>query len=542
MSNICYMHPVAMAGAETIVSATFDVTSGALCFGSLHDILQGAAAAIQIAPSPRPRRGGTVMFQPMVHNVGAKTGTWNAYTLLDVNTSSVQGWFAAHVEVDPVKEVAKILCVAGSPYEYEHGSTMNTDKTKEEGVFVINRYDWGMVREKDEFPNEAQEGEADILANGNSLGLVDYSHATSYVQEWTQRKPSQRGASPNGMWMYIPYAEYMFGRFGFDEEYTQARSFLFFTARTNFFSTKFPGQENPLRKYETELERFQRGLREGKDYSGIEDIRKLYDYLPLEDENVIHIFPIPPPDLEQLGPYPISEHVLKAEDIEALRVYRTPKADYEMKLRQARPPLPEDMVQLILAGYDSKIAEFPDEWKDPTYDLLNELVLSYLEHFILAVFPLHGSMSTIGAAMFPKNGHIRRFQDLHIDTDLYSLFTKSLEMPVPGFDAAAVGSRIRDFLSQRAGEINALPDVLDPEMVIQGITRVVAYLVSQILKLSNNTALASEQPDRSKPAEGGYIVPSNIRMAVYYDPNLGPLIRYSAVYWSGRVPRSIMCE
>ncbi|KIN03348.1 hypothetical protein OIDMADRAFT_51317 [Oidiodendron maius Zn] len=517
-----------MASAETIVSATLDVTSGALCFGSLGDILQGAAAAIQVGPSPRPRGGGTVKYQPMVHNVGAKTGTWNAYTLFDVTPL---------VSRD---EITKILRVAGSPYEDEHGSTMNTDKTKEEGVFVINRYDWGMAREEDNFPDEAEE-EADILANGNSLGLVDYSHATSYVQAWTQRKPSQRGALSNGMWMYIPYAEYMFGRFGFEEEYTQLRSFLFFTARTNFFSTKFPGQENPLRKYETGLERFQRGLREGRDYSGIEDIHKLYDYLPLEDENVVHIFPIPPPDSEQLGPYPISEHVLKAEDIEALRVYRTPKADYEMKLRQSHPLLQEDAVQSILAGCDSKIAEFPDEWKDPTYDLLNELVLSYLEHFILTAFPLHGSIFTIGAAMFPKNGHIRRFEELHIDTDLYSLFTKSLELPVPGFDAAAVGSRIRDFLSQRAGEINASPDVLDPEMVIQGITRVVAYLVSLILNISNNSALARERPDRSKPAEGGYIVPSSIKMAVYYDADLGPLIRYSAVYWSGRVPRSTLC-
>lgn len=84
MSNICYTHPFAMASAETIVSATLDVTSGALCFGSLGDILQGAAAAIQVGPSPRPRGGGTVKYQPMVHNVGAKTGTWNAYTLFDV--------------------------------------------------------------------------------------------------------------------------------------------------------------------------------------------------------------------------------------------------------------------------------------------------------------------------------------------------------------------------------------------------------------------------------------------------------------------------
>jgi hypothetical protein len=194
-----------MASAQTIVSATCDVTSGAFCFGSLHDILQGAAAVIQIAPSPRPRLCGTVNYQPMVHNVGAKMGIWNAYTLLDTNTSSVQVWFAAHVEVDSVKGITKILRVAGLPYEYEPGFTKKTEK-KEEGVFVINRYDWGEVRMRDNFPNDTQEGKADILANGNSLFLVDYSHATSYVQEWIQRKPSQREASLNGMWMYIPHA------------------------------------------------------------------------------------------------------------------------------------------------------------------------------------------------------------------------------------------------------------------------------------------------------------------------------------------------
>jgi hypothetical protein len=89
-----------MAGAENIVNATFEVTSGALCFGSLHDILKGAAAPIQVAPSPRPRAGGTIKYQPMEHNVAAKSGAWNVYTLLDVNTSSVEGWFATHVDVD----------------------------------------------------------------------------------------------------------------------------------------------------------------------------------------------------------------------------------------------------------------------------------------------------------------------------------------------------------------------------------------------------------------------------------------------------------
>jgi hypothetical protein len=102
---------------------------------------------------------------------------------------------------------------------------MNSDKMKEAGVFMINRYDWGMNSEN-EFLNEAEKGEADTLANGNSLYLVDYSHATSYIEQWTQRKPSQRGALQNSIWMYIPKADYMFASFGFNQGYTGARSFL----------------------------------------------------------------------------------------------------------------------------------------------------------------------------------------------------------------------------------------------------------------------------------------------------------------------------
>lgn len=323
-----------MTSTESTISAPFDVTSGALCFGSLHDILEGAAAPIPTGPSPHPRRDGTAEDQPMVHNVRAKTGTWEAYALLDIKNFTVQGWFAAHAEVDPVKEIAKILHVAGSPFDYEPISTMNTDKTRKEGVFVINVDDWGMARGEDEFPNEVQEGDADNLVKWNSVGLVDHSHAASYVQEWIKQKPSQRGASPNGMWMYIPRAVRMFGRFGFNEEYTHARSFLFFVAQTNFFRTCFPWQENPIRRRETELERLRRGLLEGKDYSGIEELRMSNDN-GLVGENV----PVQPPDSQQLGPYAPSEHIMKAKDIEALRVYQISKADYERNLRLSQPPL-----------------------------------------------------------------------------------------------------------------------------------------------------------------------------------------------------------
>jgi hypothetical protein len=107
-------------------------------------------------------------------------------------------------------------------------------------------------------------------------------------------------------------------------------------------------------------------------------------------------------------------------------------------------------------------------------------------------------------------------------------------MPVLGFDVAAVGSRIRDFLFQRVGEIKASPDALDIVIVIQGTTRMVGNIGAQILNISNRGAFASEQPDRFRPAEGGYIVPLNIRRAVYHDLKLIPLLQYWAVLWSGR--------
>jgi hypothetical protein len=49
-----------------------------------------------------------------------------------------------------------------------------------------------------------------------------------------------------------------------------------------------------------------------------------------------------------------------------------------MKLRQVQPLPQEDRVQHMLAEHVSKTAEFPDGWKNSTYDLLNELVMSYL--------------------------------------------------------------------------------------------------------------------------------------------------------------------
>lgn len=189
----------------------------------------------------------------------------------------------------------------------------------------------------------------------------------------------------------------------------------------------------------------------------------------------------------------------------------------------------------LLAECERKPAEFPNELKDSTYDLLNELALSYLEQFILKAFPLDGSMATIGGVLFPRWGQVLPLQQYNLDTELYYRFINAHKMDVPGFDATAVGTRIWNFLSHRASGTRASPGALGPKLAIQGITRVVAYLLADILRRSSDWAIGSERSDPCKYVEGGYIVPSMIRLVVYRDVHLRPLFRYSAVFWSGRV-------
>ncbi|KAJ3456693.1 hypothetical protein MRS44_016716 [Fusarium solani] len=227
------------------ISCSFTVTSGALCFGTLSNMLQGAQALIQSPPTPSPRLTGTVVAHQFEHNVPAKNGTWNVYKLRDIDSPRVDGWFAAHQEVDPLPELTKILRVAGSPYE-ETENTFNNDATRTEKVFLVNRYDWGYYVGGDGV--EEVEDEEDELAASNTVGLVDYVHGNALVQKWARQKSRKRKPSENGVWMYIPDAEYMWGRFGFNDDYTEARSFLYFTQRTDFSKTVFPGQTEPLKE------------------------------------------------------------------------------------------------------------------------------------------------------------------------------------------------------------------------------------------------------------------------------------------------------
>lgn len=227
------------------IESSFTVSSGALCFGTLSNVRQGARVPIQPPPTPSPRSTGTVIAHQIEHNVPAKNGTWNVYQLRDMDSPRVEGWFAAHLDVNPLPELTKILRVAGSPYE-ETENTFNNDATRAEKVLLVNRYDWGYYVGGDVV--EEVEDDEDLLAASNTIGLVDYEHGDALVRKWAQQKPRKRLPSENGVWMYIPDAEYMWGRFGFNQGYTEARSFLYFTQRTDFSKTVFPGQTRPLRE------------------------------------------------------------------------------------------------------------------------------------------------------------------------------------------------------------------------------------------------------------------------------------------------------
>ncbi|GMG50392.1 unnamed protein product [Aspergillus oryzae var. brunneus] len=239
--------------------ATFSIESGCLCFGELHNIWSGSLVPIQGFPSIQPDRSGTVKAHRLKFNIPARNGTWQAFQLVDIETEVVSGWFLWHSDVDPGREIARILRVSGSPYEPDSGSTMNNEKTRAEGVLVINRYDWGYydARCRDEMDEELggpdpERRTADVEFS-ESVGVVDYAQAKSQVAAWKVQSPDRQCGCEAGVWMRIPMAEYKIGRFGFNDDRV-AHSFLFFSGGTHFTQTSLAGHSRPLREPETDVE------------------------------------------------------------------------------------------------------------------------------------------------------------------------------------------------------------------------------------------------------------------------------------------------
>lgn len=504
--------PLTMAASPSPYAAIF-VSSGGLCFGALNNIWNGASMPVQPFPTDaRPRTSGTVIRQPIEYNIVARNGTWNAFRLIDLERSQVAAWFLAHSDVDPQAELDKILRVSGSPYELDSGSHSNDDKTARQGVFVINRYDWGYYdkRSLDEV-GVAEELERDAGTEHTvfeAAGLVDLAVARPMVLQWKVQRSSERLWSEGGAWLHIPNSEYMFGRFGFDDDRVAARSFLFFTTYTDFTQTAFEGLEQTLRKKETPKERFERLLQEGFDFSGLEELNKISQ--PLREPGVVQFFPPRPPLTDCFGPYCQSDHVLRAQDIISILRSRELEA---MSTRGGHG--------MTSSHTDTPISEFIEPWAESVYDVLNEMVLSYLQR---TVIPHIGNRGVSAAAKLLFPCHTLEDRDSQLDVLCYRHFTQPDALQIPNFDSAYVSGRIKSFLS-RFGDAS----VMFEDECVAGITKVVAYLLAEILELANRHA-------RWGNVEWAKIMPSDIRMVVYSEFDIRNYLQFARVYWEGRDP------
>lgn len=442
----------------------------------------GKSMPIQSFPFMLEREtGGTVKAQSLNFNIAAQNGTWLARELIDNKSNQVAGWFVCHSDVDAETEIDKILRVSGSPYEPESGSSFFDETTAAEGVLPINRYDWGYYdrRYREEFEeSEAllQQG-ADRQVFSESVGLVDYAHAEEYINQWKNVATLERENQEHGLWMST-FMEYRFGRFGFNDEHTAARSFLWFTTNTDFTQTCFAGLERTLRIYETSEEIFQRYLKKGTNYDGLETIHKMARWEPRRPANL-------PTETECLGPYDPNDYILHEADCDALR-----------------------------AKASVHTPAFPAQWNDTNIELLNNMIMTYLERVIAPASSPHDTTTSAAASLFP-----RRETDL-MDRYMYGYLTNPSSQTIEGYDGTAVGQRIKTFLTSRCGESSLLRD----GEFLAGLAACVAYLAKEVLELANNC-----RRDHAVSA----MVPSHMRLAVMNDEALLDMFKFSKVYWYG---------
>ena len=432
----------------------------------------GACSPIQGFSSPRPQPSGTVITHTLEHNTSAKNGTWNAYQLINSKSKLVSAWFVCHADVNPETEIDKILRVSGSPYEPDSGSSRNDGKTEAEGVLVINRYDWAYYDER----------AADVIEPGgwpNCVGLADYTSAKEDINEWKELESHERTPRSGAVWLHIPDAEYNFGRFGFDDSHEEAQSFIFFTSATDFTSTSFAGLEKTLRKFETLVERFERMLREGANFEGLE---WLAERQAQAVEYPRYATPVPL-ESERIGPFEDPAELFLATDFEAI-------------------------------GASKNALGFAEPWKEVSCTLLNEMLMSYLAQYVVPTVSC-GTVRQAADAVFPK-----RSRENTVDHYLHRLWISPWSNPTPNLDTASLGNRVKEFLISYHGDDGLIAD----SRYIAGVAKGIEWLVGEVLELSSNGA---KDGGRNK------IVPSDIRIAVYNDEELLTLFGYSKVFWSG---------
>ena len=457
----------------------FTVNSECLCYGELHNMFHGSSQALQaFPPAVEIDDGGTVRTQIVEYNIVAKNGTWNVYQLMDRPSKRLCGWFACHSTVEPESEVDRILRVSGSPYEENSGSRFNDESTFAEAVFVINRYDWGY------YDNRGKEGvhedeEADIEEYHVALGLLDYEKTVEGISSWQKDVSKDRKPVPNGFWMHIPLMEYMFGRFGFDKDRQHAQSFLFFTTDTCFDRTVFSGTDKTLREPYTGPIVDEDGLEKGPSHDSGEGIIML-------KQKIAAFSPDLPSEAEYLGPYDSKDFVLQDSDLEAIRARRGVAA-----------------------------AEFQQKQKICSYACLNQMVMSFLEHYI-GPASSHESVSAAAESLWPTHGGNPGM----LESCMSGFLLHPHSDPVEGFDAKETGKRIKKFLGPRCSDNSLIRN----ELFIEGVVAVVVYVLSEILELSDNNRKNSNRQR---------LFPLDIRAGTFHDDEILELIKYSQYFWTG---------
>lgn len=219
---------------------------------------------------------------------------------------------------------------------------------------------------------------------------------------------------------------------------------------------------------------------EGFNFSGIESIRALSLQISDPPRDMIGMGLDPPPlPAECFGPYDPGEHILSAQEIDALRLSVTGVAFFEPK-------------------------------RLGSLDLINELALSFLERTFL-----HGR--TVPAApetLFPGHEEPR-----HFDSSCYCHFTQPRAEPTPNFDSASVCTRIQSFLASRGTAM------VFTDEYIAGICGVTTYLLTEVV---------SDAGRHARDVCRSYILPCDVRCAVINDNQLRARLQFLKSFWEGR--------
>jgi hypothetical protein len=452
-----------------------------------------------------------VRTQPLEFNTAAQNGVWHAYRLAN-RDRLVTGWFAAHADVDAYAEVEKILRVSGHPGEVDSGSSYNNADTAAQGVLVLNRYDWGAYDKRSlnevqpdtpaETGSGSEDDSSDEWAMSEAAGLVDYASARPAVLEWKQQPSSERGATDGGVWMHIPNAEYMYGRFGFDDDHAAARSFLFFHSGTRFVGTTFAGRQEALKKSETPREMFERRLQEGFDFSGRAWLRRTLP--PANPDPNVPYNPPPPAIAQRTRAYGRDEHVLSVEDV--TRALEQQEGDIRHWVDGGLRPWTGELSADALPRLES--------WREAVCDLVNDMLLGHLQ-LNVARHVRNRGLQDAAQALYPAPSHGARSP---LDNMCYRQFMgESAARQIAGVDTAGVGARVKAFLRRIEG-----PDAVFQDECVDGITRVLVLLVAEVLELAGNASV-----DLSDYR----IMPRGVRVAVFNDPELFALFKFSSAFW-----------